>query len=212
MSEKKKKKHPIPLVGITGGIGSGKSTLSEIFKSQGATLINADNVGKQVLDNNRVVFKKIIEEFGGDVLGRESKISRKRLADLVFDDREKLDILDSIIHPPMIRLIKGKINEEFRRKKSSMIVVDAALIYEAKLEDKFDYIINVYANVKNRMKRISLKNGISRNEIKNRINSQIPEKIKIQKSHYNVENNGTMEELKINGGIIFNKILKDYYK
>jgi dephospho-CoA kinase len=212
LREKKKKIHPIPLVGITGGIGSGKTSLAEIFKILGAVVIDADKVGKKVLENNKNVFKKIINEFGKDVIEKENKISRKKLASIVFNDREKLDKLNSIIHPPMIKLIKEEISKEFKLKRNPMIVVDAALIYEAKMEDKFDYIINVCADVKNRMKRTALKNKISKKEVERRINSQILEEIKIKKSHYNIENNGTIEELKINGEVIFNKILKDFYK
>ncbi len=199
-------------MGITGGIGSGKTSLAEIFKILGAVIIDADKVGKKVLENNKNVFKKIINEFGKDVIEKENKISRKKLASIVFNDREKLDKLNSIIHPPMIKLIKEEISKEFKQKRNPMIVVDAALIYEAKMEDKFDYIINVCADVKNRMKRTALKNKISKKEVERRINSQILEEIKIKKSHYNIENNGTIEELKINGEIIFNKILKDFYK
>jgi len=199
-------------VGITGGIGSGKTSLAEIFKILGAVVIDADKVGKKVLENNKNVFKKIINEFGKDVIEKENKISRKKLASIVFNYREKLDKLNSIIHPPMIKLIKEEISKEFKLKRSPMIVVDAALIYEAKMEDKFDYIINVCADVKNRMKRTALKNKISKKEVERRINSQILEEIKIKKSHYNIENNGTIEELKINGEVIFNKILKDFYK
>jgi len=199
-------------VGITGGIGSGKTSLAEIFKILGAVVIDADKVGKKVLENNKNVFKKIISEFGKDVIEKENKIIRKKLASIVFNDREKLDKLNSIIHPSMIRLIKEEISKEFKLKRNPMIVVDAALIYEAKMEDKFDYIINVCADVKNRIKRNALKNKISKKEVERRINSQILEEIKIKKSHYNIENNGTIEELKINGEVIFNKILKDFYK
>ena len=199
-------------MGITGGIGSGKTSLAEIFKILGAVVIDADKVGKKVLENNKNVFKKIINEFGKDVIEKENKISRKKLASIVFNYREKLDKLNSIIHPPMIKLIKEEISKEFKLKRNPMIVVDAALIYEAKMEDKFDYIINVCADVKNRMKRTALKNKISKKEVERRINSQILEEIKIKKSHYNIENNGTIEELKINGEVIFNKILKDFYK
>lgn len=199
-------------MGITGGIGSGKTSLAEVFKILGAVVIDADKVGKEILENNKNVFKKIISEFGRDVIEKENKISKKKLASIAFNDREKLDKLNSIIHPPMIRLIKEEISKEFKLKGRPMIVIDAALIYEAKMEDKFDYVINVCAGIKNRMERTALKNKISKKEVKQRINSQIPEEIKIKKSHYNVENNGTIEELKINGEIIYNKILDDFYK
>lgn len=212
MREKREKIHPIPLVGITGGIGSGKTSLAEIFKILGAVVIDADKVGKKVLETNKNVFKKIVGEFGKDVIEKENEISRKKLASIVFDDKEKLDKLNSIIHPPMVRLITEEVRKEFKLKRGSVIVVDAALIYEAKMEDKFDYMINVYADIKNRMKRTVLKNKISKKEVKQRINSQIPEEIKIKKSHYNVENNGTIEELEIKGRIIYNKMLKDFNK
>lgn len=212
MTEKKRKNHPVPLVGITGGIGSGKSSFAGVFQKAGAYIIDADKIGKEVLENNSNVFSEIVKQFGREVLENENKIDRKRLASVVFGNRGKLKKLNSIIHPPMIRLIEERVKNEFELKRTPMVVIDAALIFEAKVENKFDYIVNICANVENRIRRTVLKNRMPEEEIKQRINAQIPEDIKRRRADFNVENNGGLEDLRRMGEVIFNEILGDFKK
>ena len=212
MVRKNKKKHPVPLVGITGGIGSGKSLLAEMFKEFGAFVIDADKIGKEVLEKDKKVFTEVLKHFGENVLENDKKIDRKELAEIVFTNHEKLKKLNSIIHPPMIRLIEKRMKNEFKLNRSPMVVVDAALIFEAKVENKFDYIVNLYSNFENQIKRLSTRDGMSVEEIKKRMKSQISTEVKKSKSHYNIENNGTIEDLKKCGNDIFNKILEDFKK
>ena len=210
MVRKNKKKHPLPLVGITGGIGSGKSLLAEMFKKFGAFVIDADKIGKEVLEKDKKVFIEILKHFGENVLENDKKIDRKKLAEVVFTNHERLKELNSIIHPPMIRLIEKRMRNEFKLNRSPMVVVDAALIFEAKVENRFDYIINLYSDFENQIKRLSTRDGMSVEEIKKRMKSQISTEVKKSKSHYNIENNGTVEDLKKCGNTIFNKILEDF--
>jgi len=207
---KNKKKHPLPLVGITGGIGSGKSLLAEMFKKFGAFVIDADKIGKEVLEKDKKIFIEILKHFGENVLENDKKIDRKKLAEVVFTNHERLKELNSIIHPPMIRLIEKRMRNEFKLNRSPMVVVDAALIFEAKVENRFDYIINLYSDFENQIKRLSTRDGMSVEEIKKRMKSQISTEVKKSKSHYNIENNGTVEDLKKCGNTIFNKILEDF--
>ena len=134
------------------------------------------------------------------------------MAEFVFTNNEKLKKLNSIIHPPMIRLIEKRIKNEFKLNRCPMVVVDAALIFEAKVESRFDYIVNVYSDYENQVKRLSSKGGMSEKEIKRRMKSQMPPEVKKTKSHYNIENTGTIEDLIKYGRMVFNKILEDFRK
>ena len=212
MNRSKKKGRPVPLVGITGGIGSGKSFLSDMFKQLGAFVVDADKIGKEVLEQDENVLKNVVKQFGNSIINGNNKIDRKMLAKMVFGDTKELEKLNAIIHPPMIRNIEGKIKDELKTKRSPMIVVDAALIFEAKVENKFDFIVNVHSNIENQIKRLSRRNKMSKKEVLKRMESQISPETKKNKSDYNIENNGTEKELKIKAGILYKEILTDFAK
>lgn len=207
-----KNKHLIPVVGITGVIGSGKTILAKLFRDNGAFIIDADEVGREVLEKNRSVFTQVVEQFGKDILENETKVSRKKVAEIVFSSDEQVQKLNTIIHPPMIQLIEKRINNAVIDKKYPMIVVDAALIFEACVQDRFDYIITVHASGENILKRLTERKGMSATDIQRRMKSQISQEEKIKKSHYAIENNGTIEEFKRQGGKLFQEVYEDFRK
>ena len=154
----------------------------------------------------------MVKQFGNNIINSNNKIDRKMLARNVFEDAKELEKLNTIIHPPMIKKIEEKIRDELKTKRSPMIVVDAALIFEAKVENKFDFIVNVSSNIENQIKRLSRRNKMSKKEVINRMESQISPETKKNKSDYNIENNGTEKELKIKAGILYKEILTDFAK
>ena len=206
----KRKRHPVPVVGITGIIGSGKTILAKVFAKNGGFVIDADKVGREVLENDPDVINRVVKLFGEEILEKGEKISRKKVADFVFSSNYYLKKFNAIIHPPMIKLIKSKIKEVLNQSIFSMIVVDAALIFETGIEDRFDYVVTVYASVEHIIERLTSHRKITETEIKRRIKSQIPQTDKINKSRYTIENNGTRKDFEKRAEELFNKICSDF--
>ncbi|RKY83168.1 dephospho-CoA kinase, partial [candidate division KSB1 bacterium] len=172
-----------PVVGLTGGIGCGQSSVAKFFKSFGAKVLNADNIGNQLLLIENVK-KNIVRRFGKEILNKEGEIDRKILGAVVFSNNRALRKLNAILHPAMIKKICEEVAQNLKSKKYKMIVVDAALLFETGIDYKFDYIVTVFSDLKKRVERIKRRDNLSDSEIKNRINSQIPVEYKVEKSDY----------------------------
>ncbi|MBK8946019.1 MAG: dephospho-CoA kinase [Ignavibacteriae bacterium] len=180
-------------IGITGGIGSGKSTVSKIFEENGFIVIKADDIAKKIMQNDLEIKNKLISEFGKQTF-LENELNSKYISDIVFNDEKKLKILNSIVHPAMIQKIADEVKEN--QKTFNIVFVEAALIFEAKMEKLFDFILLVTANDEIRIERILLRDRISKDEVVKRIEKQIPEQIKKTKSDFIIDNNKSFEELK----------------
>lgn len=209
MRRKNKRPHQTLIVGITGGTGAGKSIISRIFNDLGAHIIDADKVGRLTLENDEKVKEKVIASFGDSILSPDGKISRKSLGKIVFNDPAKLRLLNSIIHPPMIKTIKREINQIIQSGKNTITAVDAALIFEAEVESYFDIIIAVTADDELRISRLQQR-GLSRENALTRIHSQIPQNEKCDKAHLIVENNGTIQDLEEKATGLYKKILEQF--
>lgn len=180
-------------VAITGGIGSGKSSVCEIINSKGYPVIYADDISKEILSTDKSVQDKIVTEFGKESF-HNNLPNTKYLAEKVFSDPQKINRINSILHPPTIEKIKNSMEEKL--SKSEMVFIEAALIYEAEMEDMFDYIIVVASPAETRIIRSINSKKIDRSEVLRRINSQLPEEKKKKLADFVIENNGSMEELK----------------
>ena len=170
-------------IGITGGIGSGKSTVSGIFKVLGIPVFDADTAAKEVMESNSELRAALIEKFG-DAVYKEGKLDRKYLAGIVFTDTFQLDILNALVHPFTIAAAEEWAN----RQTAAYSVKEAALFFESGSAIGFDYMIGVFTPKHLRMKRVMDRDKISREEVQSRINRQIQEEIKMRLCDFVVVN------------------------
>lgn len=180
-------------IGVTGGIGSGKSTVCSLFEEKNIPIFYADTVAKDIIDNNKVVLQKIVKEFGPQVLFSKEKIDRKKLAEIVFTSEEQLQRLNDIVHP--------KVFEEFAQWKTKVpgdntyALVEAALIFESGMVEFIDYVLAVIADEEDRIRRVAHRDRITQESIKARMNHQLPPEELLELSDFQIQNNGTINEL-----------------
>ena len=182
-------------VGLTGGIGSGKSTASRYFESLGAFVLDADEEAKKLITSNETVQHELISEFGTDIIDGTGRVNKKKLARIAFQDEDHQQRLNSVVHPYIFNLIDKEFNRVFNDKKHGVFIVDAALIYETGFDAHLDYVIVVTAHLKNRMERALGRETLSREEILKRVGFQWPEEEKVNMADFVVHNDGTEAEL-----------------
>lgn len=174
------------IVGLTGGIGSGKSTVLKIFKRLGCRVISADEVAHEILKPKTRVYYKVIKTFGKKILNKDKTLNRKKLAEIIFSSPDKRRQLDNITHPVIINRLKKRIT--MHRRKKGMVIVDVPLLFEASLTYLFDKIVLVYASQKNQIQRLKKRTRLSVKEIKQRIKAQSPLFQKKKYSDYVIDN------------------------
>ena len=183
------------LVGLTGGIGSGKSTVINYFKELGTTCYQADDEAKKLMNSDKGLIKKIKNSFGDSVY-INSKLDRKKLSAIVFTDKQKLELLNSIVHPYVNRHF-----DNYRKGLEDIYIIkEVAIIFEIGTQNKFDKIILVRAPKEDRVKRIINRDKCNRQDAINRINNQIADDDKIDQCDFIIDN--------INLEEISNKVLK----
>jgi len=187
---KRQKRNSKIVVGITGGIGCGKTTVSGMFGSLGAKVIDADAVGHSLLRPKTKTYKRILRVFGRQILGTKGTIDRPKLAKIVFGDKKLLVKLNRILHPEIISRIRGKI----KSVSKGLIVLDAPLLIETKEENLADRIIVVKAGQANQIKRFRDKTGLTVREIRQRIRTQMPLSHKVRRADFIIDNDSGLKE------------------
>lgn len=172
------------IIGITGSIACGKSTVSNYLKSKGYIVIDADKIGHEALDDDYVK-EKLILAFGNEIL-EDNKINRQKLGELVFGSSSNLNVLNSIVHPEIRKKILEKID---KNNDKELIFIDVALLFEAKFDDLVDKIIVVYVDKNTQLTRLMKRNSISKKEALSRIVSQMSPIEKAKLGDYTVNNN-----------------------
>ncbi len=179
-------------VGITGSIGSGKSEFTKIAEQSGFPVLRADDISKEILDNNPDVRKQVIKKFGKESFLND-KPNKKYLAEIVFSNPVKLRELERILHPLVIQQIENKKKEFF--KNHNIIFIESALIYEADLEELFDFVVLITADREIRLRR-KLSQGMTEEDFLKREMNQIPDEEKRKRADFIFLNNGSVDELK----------------
>jgi len=183
-------------IGLTGGIGSGKSTASAYLAKFGSYIFDADTEAKKILTNNKKVQNDIIEEFGSDVLDADGKIDKKKLARVAFQDEDHQILLNSIIHPFVFEELYSQFEKIAEKGKHSSFVVDGAVILESGLDQHLDFILLIASLLKFRVERALKRGTLAREDILSRIELQWTDEEKSEMADYTIHNNGTEDELK----------------
>lgn len=171
-------------IGLTGGIGSGKTTVANVFEVLGIPVYNADERAKELMHTNELLKQQLIFHFGEETYA-DGYLNRKYLSSIVFADKEKLELLNSLVHPVTI----ADAAQWFSRQTSPYVIKEAALLFESGTAEGLDYVIGVTAPVTLRLKRVMDRDHVTAEEVKKRMLNQVDEQIKIRLCDFVIQNN-----------------------
>ena len=186
------------VIGITGGIGTGKTTASDYLEEKGFAVIDADQIGRELTADGQPILETIRDQFGcvseGGTAGNGLVLDRKAMADLVFNNKEIKEEYDQLIHAEIIEEIDRKI-EELSKTDAKGILLDAPLLFEANINDRCDVVILITADMDERIGRVSLRDDADEEDIQDRINNQYSDDEKARSSDFIVDNSGEPEDM-----------------
>ena len=178
-------------VGLTGGIGAGKSTVADLFSQKGAVVIRSDELARQVIEPQTPGFQQVIDRFGKDFVNSEGYIDRAKLAQIVFQDDAALKDLENIIHP----LVRSKTNQIIDQHTSETIIVnEIPLLLEKRMESLFDFLVIVISSEKNRLERLAQR-GLAAEQATARMAKQVSDEERKAAADFLIVNDGNLDQL-----------------
>ncbi|HET7374860.1 MAG TPA: dephospho-CoA kinase [Gemmatimonadaceae bacterium] len=182
------------LVGLTGNIGSGKSTVAQMFSERGATIIDADILARRAVEVGTAAYGKIVARWGARVLAPDGHLDRGAVRRIVFADHDQLEELNQIVHPEVERL-RVRLIEQARRRGDQVVICDIPLLFERHMTDRFDRIVLVDASRALRLERLVKDRDLRETEAMDMIAAQMPAERKRARADYIIENDGTFAQL-----------------
>lgn len=192
------------IIGLTGGIATGKSTVAKMFSEAMIPLIDTDLIAKELLDINSMAYQEVVEYFTDDVLFNNKEINRKKLARIIFTNPKKREMLNSIIHPKVRDTVLSEI-ERYRNLNKAIIVVDVPLLYESGLDEIVDDVVVVFTTKELQVERLMDRENITDEYALMKIDAQMPLEEKVGKATFVIDNSSSILETKKQ----FNKILNE---
>ena len=183
------------VIGLTGGIGSGKSTVSRYLAELGAVIIDADKIGHETYRPNTETWRKLVKTFGNKILAQDNTIDRKKLGAIVFNNPEELKQLNAIVHPLMFEMAKQRI-DDCRRQGTEVVILDAPILLETNWMPLVDEVWAVTANEANVIKRAMVRSGLTEEQVRSRITSQMSNEERIKHAQVVIHNDSTTEDLR----------------
>jgi dephospho-CoA kinase len=178
-------------VGLTGGIGAGKSTVADLFSQKGAVVIRSDELARQVIEPQTPGFQQVVDRFGKDFINSDGYIDRAKLAQVVFQDDAALKDLENIVHP----LVRNKTNQIIEQHTSETIIVnEIPLLLEKKMESLFDFLVIVISSEKNRLERL-VKRGLTKEQANARMAKQVSDDQRKAAADFLIVNDGNLDQL-----------------
>lgn len=193
-------------VGLTGGIGSGKTTAAARFAALGVRVYHADEISRRALDPGAVCYDRVVSAFGQEILNEDQSINRRKLGEIVFNDHEKRTLLNDIIHPYVIHELFTRAEQDLSNEPSAIAVFEVPLLFESGMHERMDHNIVVTSTEENRVRRVMERDNLSREQVISRMRAQMPEEEKLLLADAVLENNGTEAELIAQVDQLFDKL------
>lgn len=183
------------IIGLTGGIGSGKSTVARRFAELGASVYSADAIARQALEPGEKCYQPVIDAFGESILTQDGRIDRKALANIVFSNERKRTMLNEIIHPYVIDQLFSRAETDLSKSSGAIAIFDIPLLFESGLDAQMDRTITVSCEESERVRRIVERDQVTSEHALARIRAQMPEEEKRLRADYVLDNNGSLDDL-----------------
>ena len=196
------------IVGLTGGIATGKSAVTARFKERGAVVIDFDAMTHEVMEPDMPAWNDIVEFFGESILNDDRTLDRARLADVVFADPEKRKKLEGFIHPRLFEEYSRRIAEIEENDPDALVLVDTPLLVEVNLQSMFDEIVVVYATREEQIDRLTERDGLDEEAVLARLDAQMPTEDKLEHADYVIPNSGSLEDLDREVDKVFEVLLR----
>jgi dephospho-CoA kinase len=180
------------LVGLTGQIGAGKTTAANILKKLGAVVIDADRIGREVVEKSAPLLRNLVQAFGRDILDKKGRLNRKKLASLAFRTRETHARLNELVHPYLLRELRQRMRQAL--KENELVVIDAALLLDWDLDKEMDLVLVIHTSLAKRLARLAAR-GITRKDALARQKAQLPFSEFQKRADRVILNNGTRADL-----------------
>jgi dephospho-CoA kinase len=198
------------IIGLTGGIGTGKSTVSSYLENKGCLILDADKISRQMTEKGQPALEDIGRIFGFHLINEDGNLDRQALGNIVFSNKEKLDILQSIITQKVVEHINNRLIELKNNDTKGIVVIDAPLLFECGMEGLADENWLVIASLDVRLERVKRRDGLSENEILSRINNQMPQEDKEKLSQVILDNSTTLDELYRQIDVNLDRVKKEF--
>jgi dephospho-CoA kinase len=182
------------VVGLTGGVASGKSTVVSMFAEEGARVIDVDELSRVVVEPGRPAWHEIIAFFGREVLREDGALDRRRLGHIVFSDTRKRRELEQIVHPRVLEEYEKRLSLIREKTNQAIVIADVPLLMEVELEARFDRVIVVYAPPKSQKERLIKRDGLTEQAALERLTTQMPIEEKARRADSVIDNSGSLEE------------------
>jgi len=184
----------VKVIGLTGGIATGKSTVCAILKKAGAVIIDADRIARQVVKKGRPAYREIVENFGDSILLPDGEINRSVLGNIIFTEPQRKQLLNRIVHPHVRREMDRRLNALKNSSPDTIVVLDIPLLFEAGFHKDVDTVVVVYAPEQTQIERLMKRDNISKTDAVARVQSQMPIEEKKDRATIVIDNSGTIED------------------
>jgi dephospho-CoA kinase len=195
-----------PCFGLTGGVASGKTTVARFFAERGAKVIDADSIGHELLRPPNPERDHVMRQFGKQILNARGEIDRAKLGEIVFADPGRRRELEAILHPRIVERQEEAAEQYFRENAQAVILVEAALIFEAGVAPRFRKVVVTWCTPQQQLERLVAKAGISRSAAEARIASQMPAEEKRCRADYVIDCSGNLEETRHRANAVYSEL------
>ncbi len=196
------------IVGLTGGVASGKTAVSEVLREEGAYIVDADQIARDLVRPQRPAWSEIVRIFGKEILQEDGSIDRKKLADRVFADPDQRKLLNQILHPLITGEIDRKTGEIAQKDPKAIVVIDAPLLIEVGYQRRVDKLMVVTSTQIEQIERVKARDGISSEEAMRIVSSQMPVEEKVKLADFVIRNEGSLAEVREKAKEVFRELKK----